>query len=100
MPEIPPSPLSEADMNLLEAFAGKANARLRDSRFAPFYLALDPGDASHPNGYIFLCWPAHNHLSDECAQLIFEHIGDEVNNAFGAVMVTTAPEGQADGPQR
>lgn len=91
-----PSPLSEVDMDRLEALAAKANAHTQDNCFAPLYMAIDVGDAHHQHGYLFLCWPALDPRSDLCARKIFDYIADMAMVAFGAEIFPITPGGRAD----
>lgn len=90
------SPLSDADMNALTAAAAKANAHGNAGNYTPLYVAVDVGDASQRDGWLFVCWPALNSRSTHCARLIFDFIGDLVQTEFGAIMVATETPGVPD----
>jgi hypothetical protein len=96
MPQVHRSPLSEQDLDLLEALAAKANAHSLKGAYTPLYVALDVGDASHHDAYMLLTWPAHNYGSARCAGLVFDYIAFVVKRVFGANMVATTPGGGAD----
>jgi hypothetical protein len=100
MPQVHRSPLSEQDMDTLEALAAKANAHGRNNGYTPLYVALDVGDSSHRDGYLLLAWPALNSRSAHCARLIFDYIAEVVAAEFGATMTPTAPQGKTDGRTR
>jgi hypothetical protein len=96
----PHSPLSNRDLDLLEVLAAKSVAQIQAEGLTPLYVALDVGDQSQRNAWLFLSWPALNSRSSHCARLIFDYIGDLAKTEFGAVMVATSPQDQADGPHR
>lgn len=100
MPLKIPSPLSQDDLDHLEALAGQANAHTLANGYAPLYMAIDIGDARHENAYLFLCWPALDSRSVHCARMIFDYIADVVKIAFDAAMVPTSPQGAPDAPHR
>jgi hypothetical protein len=96
MPQTFSSPLSEQDMDALEALSKKANAHGRSNGLTPLYVAIDVGDASHCDGYLLLTWPAHNSTSAHCARLIFDYIANVALVEFGATMVATTPQEAPD----
>lgn len=98
MPTVHRSPLADHDMDVLETLAAKANAHGQVEGYSPLYVALDAGDASHRDAYLFIAWPALNSRSAHCARLLFDYLGDVVRAEFGANMIPTAPQGDADGP--
>lgn len=100
MTQVHRSPLSEQDLDALQAIAAKANAHGQSGGYAPLYIGLDVGDRDHRDGWMFLCWPALNSSSAHCARLIFDYIGDVVKAEFGAFMVPTTPQGQPDDDDR
>jgi hypothetical protein len=100
MPETYSSPLSDQDMDTLESLAAKANAHGRSEGRVPLYVALDSGDSSHRDGYLFIAWPVLNSRSAHCARLIFDFIGDVALAEFGAQMVATTPMETPDDPNR
>jgi hypothetical protein len=96
MRSIPRSPLSERDLDLLEVLAKKSVVQIQADGLTPLYVAVDVGDAHQRNGWLFLCWPSLNSRSTHCARLIFDYIAEVVAAEFGATMVPTSPEAQAD----
>lgn len=100
MPKVHRSPLSNDDMDCLQAMAVKANAHGRSERYVPLYVAIDVGDAEQQDGYLLVCWPALNSSASHCARLIFDYIAMVVRAEFGASMVATALAEVPDGPDR
>jgi hypothetical protein len=90
------SPLNTGDLDSLTALAEKANrATLRDG-LVPFYVAADGGDDDHPNGWIFLAWPAEFGPSRNMAQHLFADIRLLCDQYLGADMAITAPAEEND----
>lgn len=100
MPKTHRSPLSESDMDVLQAFSAKFNAFYGDDLSVPLYVAIDIGDATQRDGYMFISWPALNSRSAHCARLIFDFIRDVARVEFGAVMTPTSSEVDTDAAAR
>lgn len=100
MTKIYRSPLSEQDVDALEALARKANAHGRINGHKPLFVCIDTGDATHQDGYLFLSWMALNSSCSHCARLIFDYITDVVAAEFGVPMAATAPQEAPDAGTR
>jgi len=62
-----------------------------DPCVAPMYLSGDGGDASHPNAWLFLCWPAQHPRAARAGQMIINAIAQIAATELGAVMQSTLP---------
>jgi len=90
MPKTYESPLTSADVDDLQRMARKGNARAFDYNLAPMYCAVDGGDASQPDGFLFVCWPALNPAAARAAAALFEALQQIAWHEFGSVLRATA----------
>lgn len=100
MPQVHRSPLTDQDLDALEAVSRKANAQALDAGHSPLFIAIDVGGADQRDGYLLLCWPALNSRAAHSARLIFDFIVDVARAEFGAVMVPTVPQEAPDARKR
>ena len=88
-----PSPLSDADLDTLTELARKGNTLSREARLAPMYCACDGGDASQPDAYLFVCWPAQNPAATRAGLRLFNALGEIAAVELGAIMQASEIEG-------
>jgi hypothetical protein len=88
------SPLSEADLDTLNAFARKVNATLNDPQLAPMFCAADCGDFFQRDAYLFLAWPASHLPARRAADQIFNAIASICFAELNAVMQQTRDRGE------
>lgn len=89
MPKTYPSPLGSADLDKLTDLARKCNASATADGLAPMYCAADGGDASQPNGWLFVCWPAQNPAATRAGLRLFNALRRIAAEELGAMMHPT-----------
>jgi hypothetical protein len=86
MPQKYRSPLNTGELHTLAALARKANHAIREDGVAPFYVAADGGDMTHPDAYIFMAWPFDHRPAANMARWIFEQTQIGAAEFLGATM--------------
>jgi len=97
MPKTYASPFNTGELVTLEAMARKANRATARDGLAPFYCAADGGDREHPDGWIFLAWPAMHPDASAMAARIFDAVSLYAHEYLGAQMQVTDHAQEANG---